>query len=342
MLTPVGMIPDISLAVWPCILVVDAFAILMAIVTGTFFAIVGTILLTLGITGVWIDRIPTVTPDVTTILLIIGAEAAFFFGVGIYAVEKILSKKVSEAGVDSHNGFREISPEMVREIPASGALWPFLLLVMVVLKLHLHTPSAVFGLAAVLSAMVLGLSVKLRTQWMPLICMARVAIFHSAVLTFVLAMNNFAVPAILQVKVYPAEIWVNFNTMFDYNAALKMCWPMVLAPLLLVLVLRRSDVVWNWRADAAPARIFRSQTGKAWFWSSAVVLVLAIFFSFWIPLFHLMTSRLTWSELWPAFAAGQTALLNSGLLSVVVATLVVAVAVLTWMASGCADHRFWD
>jgi len=160
--------------------------------------------------------------------------------------------------------------------------------------------------------------------------MARVAIFHSAVLTFVLAMNNFAVPAILQVKVYPAEIWVNFNTMFDYNAALKMCWPMVLAPLLLVLVLRRSDVVWNWRADAAPARIFRSQTGKAWFWSSAVVLVLAIFFSFWIPLFHLMTSRLTWSELWPAFAAGQTALLNSGLLSVVVATLVVAVAVLTW------------
>jgi len=178
MLTPVGMIPDISLAVWPCILVVDAFAILMAIVTGTFFAIVGTILLTLGITGVWIDRIPTVTPDVTTILLIIGAEAAFFFGVGIYAVEKILSKKVSEAGVDSHNGFREISPEMVREIPASGALWPFLLLVMVVLKLHLHTPSAVFGLAAVLSAMVLGLSVKLRTQWMPLICMSGVLLLE--------------------------------------------------------------------------------------------------------------------------------------------------------------------
>lgn len=160
--------------------------------------------------------------------------------------------------------------------------------------------------------------------------MARVAMFHSAVLTFVLAMNNFAVPAILQVKVYPAELWVSFNTMFDYNAALKMCWPMVLAPLLLVLVLRRADVVWNWRADAAPARLFRSQVGSCWFCGSAVVLVLAVVFSFCIPLFHLMASRLTWSELWPAFAAGQTALLNSGLLSAVSATLVVAVALLFW------------
>ena len=34
-------------------------------------------------------------------------------------------------------------------------------------------------------------------------------------LTFVLALNNFAVPAILQVKVFPAEMWVRFNTTFD-------------------------------------------------------------------------------------------------------------------------------
>jgi len=35
------------------------------------------------------------------------------------------------------------------------------------------------------------------------------------VITFVLALNNFAVPAILQVKVFPAETWVRFSTTFD-------------------------------------------------------------------------------------------------------------------------------
>jgi ABC-type Fe3+ transport system permease subunit len=37
----------------------------------------------------------------------------------------------------------------------------------------------------------------------------------AAVLTFVLALNNFAVPAILQTKVLPDEMWVQFNTKFD-------------------------------------------------------------------------------------------------------------------------------
>jgi len=34
-----------------------------------------------------------------------------------------------------------------------------------------------------------------------------------------LALNNFAVPAILQVKVFPAEMWVRFNTTFDTQSA---------------------------------------------------------------------------------------------------------------------------
>ena len=45
--------------------------------------------------------------------------------------------------------------------------------------------------------------------------LGRTALAQAAVLTFVLALNNFAVPAILQVKVFPAEMWVRFNTTFD-------------------------------------------------------------------------------------------------------------------------------
>ncbi|MEO7300158.1 MAG: hypothetical protein ABI042_16460, partial [Verrucomicrobiota bacterium] len=78
-----------------------------------------------------------------------------------------------------------------------------------------------------------------------LIPTARTDIVQAAVLTFVLALNNFAVPAILQVKVFPAEVWVNFNTTFDYQSALKLCWPMIAAPLLLLFLFRERNVFWT-------------------------------------------------------------------------------------------------
>src|SRR5215469_15897489 len=56
--------------------------------------------------------------------------------------------------------------------------------------------------------------------------LGRTALAQAAVLTFVLALNNFAVPAILQVKVFPAELWVCFNTTFNSAAALQMSWPL--------------------------------------------------------------------------------------------------------------------
>ena len=46
---------------------------------------------------------------------------------------------------------------------------------------------------------------------------ARTALGQAALLTFVLALNNFAVPTILQVKVFPAELWVRFS------ADMEMC-----------------------------------------------------------------------------------------------------------------------
>ncbi len=56
-------------------------------------------------------------------------------------------------------------------------------------------------------------------RWL-LIPVAKGELALAAVLTFVLALNNFAVPAILQTKVLPDEMWVQFNTQFDALAAL--------------------------------------------------------------------------------------------------------------------------
>ena len=86
------------------------------------------------------------------------------------------------------------------------------------------------------------------TGW-PLMCwllvpLGRNALAESTVLTFVLALNNFAVPSILQVKVFPVEVWVEFNNNLKAGGALTMSWPLVLAPVLLLLWLRRREIAW--------------------------------------------------------------------------------------------------
>src|SRR5208283_2368961 len=102
-----------------------------------------------------------------------------------------------------------------------------------------------------------------------LLPLARNALAQAAVLTFVLALNNFAVPAILQVKVFPAEMWVRFNTSFDTLGALQLSWPLVLAPLLLLLWFARRELPWPRTEGPVPARLFRQQLGQGWFWSAA-------------------------------------------------------------------------
>ena len=70
----------------------------------------------------------------------------------------------------------------------------------------------------------------------------RPALAQAAVLTFVLALNNFAVPAILQTKVFPDEVWIRFNTTFDTLGAIKLSWPLILVPLAMLVLFARSSI----------------------------------------------------------------------------------------------------
>jgi iron(III) transport system permease protein len=168
-------------------------------------------------------------------------------------------------------------------------------------------------------------------RWL-LLPMARAALVQSAILTFVIALNNFAVPAILQVKVFPVEVWVRFNTTFDYASALRLSWPLVLAPLLLVLCCRGGDNSWSWQSDPAAARALRRQLGAAWHGSGAVAAVALGAFSLVVPLWQLAGNGMTCRQLWPAWCASRPAMAHSVEFAVLSATAVVALALLTWRA----------
>ncbi len=163
-----------------------------------------------------------------------------------------------------------------------------------------------------------------------LLPMAKTALLQSALLVFVLALNNFAVPAILQTKVFPAEVWVEFNTSFDSLAALRASWPMVLAPVALLFILRGREVSWPSLAGAVPAKLFRRQLGAGLSrWCGGVAIITGLL-SVGLPLLQLASNERTFVELPGALAAGKVAVWNSFWLALVTATLCVALGIVFW------------
>jgi iron(III) transport system permease protein len=160
--------------------------------------------------------------------------------------------------------------------------------------------------------------------------LAKAAVGQAAVLTFVLALNNFAVPALLQTKVYPAEVWVSFNTTFDSIAALKLSLPLIVAPLILVLWFRNRKVAWPQTEGWLPASLFRRQLGAGCLWLSGIATAIVLVLAVGLPLIQLGSSAKTWTELAPALAASRSDVLNSFVYAVTTATLCLALALVSW------------
>ena len=160
--------------------------------------------------------------------------------------------------------------------------------------------------------------------------MGRNAIGQAAVLTFVLALNNFSVPVILQVRVFPEELWLAFTTRLDEAGAWAASWPMVITPLILIVSLRRAEIAWLRSEQTATAPAFRRQLGSAWLWISAVVTALLLGLSVALPLKQLIFSPRTWAELPNLFRAAPDAIWNSFTFAAVAATACVAIGLMTW------------
>ena len=159
-----------------------------------------------------------------------------------------------------------------------------------------------------------------------LLPLARPALRQAAVLTFVLALNNFAVPAILQVKVFPAEVWVRFNTSFDTLGALRLSLPLVLAPLLLLVWVRHREFSWPRLEGPVAPGLLQQQLGCNWFWFCGCCTGLVCLLAVGVPLLELLSLKRTWTELPGAVAANGNALWNSFWFATAATTMVIGLA----------------
>jgi ABC-type Fe3+ transport system permease subunit len=157
---------------------------------------------------------------------------------------------------------------------------------------------------------------------------ARSLALTSLAVVFALALGNFAVPAILQVKVFSAEAWVQFNTNLDAGAARRLCWPLLIAPLLLLIVARQREFPWPRETREDFSRVLRRQLGWPWLGTAMAVSALLCILAIVLPLTELFVSRRTWSEFLPAAQAGIPALINSVAYAAATATLTMAAGLL--------------
>ena len=166
-------------------------------------------------------------------------------------------------------------------------------------------------------------------RWL-LLPAARNAIAAAAVVTFALVLNQFSIPAILQVKVLPVEFWIRFSTNLRADQAFAACWPLILVPLAAWLVLKQVDFSWAPETGPVPAQAFRRQFGRTPLIVAGVVTAVAIALSVGLPLGQLLGSKRTWTELPVVFGAALPVIKNTFVFAAVAALVVVVLGLLIW------------
>jgi hypothetical protein len=170
MLGPLFKLDAVSLLFWPCVLLVDLLAIGLALFTASLAAVAIVLLLTLGVTGVWIFQVPATVASEPGLLLIVGGFAVLFFAATIF-----LGRRLAGRLTGMEQNLTGIFGDARAQLPAFSALLPFLLLIMMTQRLPLANPSPVFGLALLLVVLTLGLAVILGIEWLPACALAGVA-----------------------------------------------------------------------------------------------------------------------------------------------------------------------
>lgn len=156
------------------------------------------------------------------------------------------------------------------------------------------------------------------------------ALGTALMLTFVLALNNFAVAGVLQVKVLPVEVYVLANTNLDYGHALLLSWPLVMAPLLLLACMRRRRVSWPRLDRGVAGAVWRTALGWRWIAICGLAALATAGLAVVLPLVAPILSARTWEAFGPVWATAQDLCLTSFFTAAGSATLAILIGLVMW------------
>jgi len=162
-LIPIFEFTEVSQLVWPFVLIVDFVAIVLAIATATLLPVVAVLVLTLVAVGSLFWRIPSELTGLPNALCLLGGFAIFFFVATNWA-----ARRAKPRG------------NFATQLPTLSATLPFLLLIMVTLRLPLANPSPVFGLALVLAILLLSMTRFFSLDLLPAVALVSVLTLEHA------------------------------------------------------------------------------------------------------------------------------------------------------------------
>jgi hypothetical protein len=176
-LMPIFQLAQVSVFVWPFVLIVDLIAIVLALISGMLLPIIGVLLLTLVAIGASLCRIPSDLTGLPTALFLLGGFAIFFLVAATWACRRFITQT---AGTPNLFGKITEPPNLAVQLPALSAVLPFLLLIVVTLRLPLTNPSSVFGLALLFIVLLLGMTKILSLDVLPAVALASVLALEHA------------------------------------------------------------------------------------------------------------------------------------------------------------------
>ena len=176
-LMPILQLTELSILVWAFVLIIDLLAIVLALATAALLPILAVLMLTLVAMGGWLLRIPSELTGLPTALFILAGFAIFFMVAASWAGRRSITP-----GTRAPKLFGYITDRgnLSVQLPALSAVLPFLLLIMVTLRLPLVNPSAVFGLALLLVILLLGMNAILSLDTLPAVGLACVLALEHA------------------------------------------------------------------------------------------------------------------------------------------------------------------
>src|SRR3954468_8068198 len=170
-LIPIFQLTELSLLVWPFVLMIDVLAIGLAMATATLLPVIAVLVLTLVAVGAWLLRIPAELTGLPTALLVLVCFAIFFFVAVSWACRRFITPATR-----APNLFGNVTDpaNLSVQLPALSATLPFLLLIMVTLQLPLANPSPVFAVGLLLVILLLGMNAMFSLDVLPAVALVSV------------------------------------------------------------------------------------------------------------------------------------------------------------------------
>jgi uncharacterized membrane protein len=134
---------------WTVIVLVDALAVGVALLSGALLGLIAVIVLTFALAGVWLNSSVHELADTMESLGVIGGFGIFLAAAGAFTARRLGFTAPGTSPAD---------PRLRAAVPALSASLPFLLLIMLVQRLHPANPTAIFAVAAGLGVGLLALA----------------------------------------------------------------------------------------------------------------------------------------------------------------------------------------